>query len=49
MKSGGYNPIYLAFAIITILLSKLFGGSSMRKDMIYDSRILSGNNCRIGS
>jgi hypothetical protein len=26
MRSGGYNPIYLAIAIITLLLSKLFGG-----------------------
>lgn len=26
MKSGGYNPIYLALAIITLLLSKLFRG-----------------------
>ncbi len=26
MRDMGYNPIYLAFAIITLLLGKLFGG-----------------------
>ncbi len=26
MRDMVYNPIYLAFAIITLLLSKLFGG-----------------------
>jgi hypothetical protein len=26
MRSKGYDPIYLGFAIITLLLSKLFGG-----------------------
>ncbi len=31
MRDMGYNPIYLAFAIITLLLSKLLeGGAKVR-------------------